>query len=306
MSEDGPQSSSIAAVDDEGRSRLDAVDLTRRLSKDNEVALLTAAQRRFLHLRLINGGQLRSGTLGPPICIVFEGWDAAGKGGCIKRLVDGLDPRHYRVAGFGAPTPDELRHHFLWRFWPSLPGWGGMAIFDRSWYGRVLVERVEDLATLAQWQRAYDEIGDFEHSLGEEGVTVIKIWLHISHEEQLQRFEARRDDPLKSWKLTDEDWRNREKRAQYAVAVEEMLRRTDRELAPWDVVSAEQKRYGRVAVLQTVIGRVEAGMARWGVDVPTHEEDDYYPEQLEELWTPAEPDLIATSALEDPAVLKVN
>ena len=131
----------------------------------------------------------------PPVCIVFEGWDAAGKGGAIKRLVEPLDPRHVHVAPFAAPTPDELRHHFLWRFWPPLPGWGGMTIFDRSWYGRVLVERVENLATKVQWRRAYQEIKDFEHTLAEEGMIVIKLWMHMSHEEQLRRFVRRRDDP---------------------------------------------------------------------------------------------------------------
>ena len=195
--------------------RLEDCDLSLRLSKDEEAKRLGRAQRRLLHLRLINGGQLNEGKLGPPVCIVFEGWDAAGKGGAIKRLVEPLDPRHVHVAPFAAPTPDELRHHFLWRFWPPLPGWGGMTIFDRSWYGRVLVERVENLATEVQWRRAYQEINDFEHTLAEEGMIVIKLWMHMSHEEQLRRFIRRRDDPLKSWKLTDEDWRNREKRAEY-------------------------------------------------------------------------------------------
>ena len=193
-------------------ARLEDADLSLRLSKDEEAKRLGKAQRRLLHLRLINGGQLNEGNLGPPVCIVFEGWDAAGKGGAIKRLVEPLDPRHVHIAPFAAPTPDELRHHFLWRFWPPLPGWGGMTIFDRCWYGRVLVERVEDLATEVQWRRAYQEINDFEHTLAEEGMIVIKLWMHLSHEEQLRRFVRRRDDPLKSWKLTDEDWRNREKR----------------------------------------------------------------------------------------------
>ena len=193
-------------------ARLEDADLSMRMSKDEEAKRLGRAQRRLLHLRLINGGQLNEGKLGPPVCIVFEGWDAAGKGGAIKRLVEPLDPRHVHIAPFAAPTPDELRHHFLWRFWPPLPGWGGMTIFDRSWYGRVLVERVEGLATEVQWRRAYQEINDFEHTLAEEGMIVIKLWMHMSHEEQLRRFVRRRDDPLKSWKLTDEDWRNREKR----------------------------------------------------------------------------------------------
>jgi hypothetical protein len=178
------------------------------------------------------------------------------------------------IAPFAAPTPDELRHHFLWRFWPPLPGWGGMTIFDRSWYGRVLVERVENLATEVQWRRAYDEINDFEHSLAEEGMVVIKLWMHMSHEEQLRRFERRRDDPLKSWKLTEEDWRNREKRAQYNEAVSDMLRLTDGPLAPWDVISSENKRNGRVEVIETVIRRMEEGMARLGIEVPSGDDEE--------------------------------
>ncbi len=248
--------------------RLEDCDLSLKVPKDEEAKILGKAQRRLLHLRLINGGQLNDGKLGPPVCVVFEGWDAAGKGGAIKRLVDPLDPRHVQVAPFAAPTPDELRHHFLWRFWPPLPGWGGMTIFDRSWYGRVLVERVERLATEVQWRRAYQEINDFEHTLAEEGMIVIKLWMHMSHEEQLRRFERRRDDPLKSWKLTAEDWRNREKRSQYHDAVSDMLRLTNGPLAPWDVISSENKRYGRVEVIETVIRRMEEGMLRWGVPVP--------------------------------------
>jgi AMP-polyphosphate phosphotransferase len=254
--------------------RLEDCDLSLKLSKDEEAKRLGRAQRRLLHLRLINGGQLNEGNLGPPVCVVFEGWDAAGKGGAIKRLVEPLDPRHVHVAPFAAPTPDELRHHFLWRFWPPLPGWGGMTIFDRSWYGRVLVERVEDLATEVQWRRAYEEITDFEHTLAEEGMIVIKLWMHMSHEEQLRRFLRRRDDPLKAWKLTDEDWRNREKRGQYDGAVSDMLRLTHGPLAPWDVISSESKRNGRVEVIETVIRHMEAGMARWGVPVPSSDDEE--------------------------------
>ncbi|HEY6471993.1 MAG TPA: hypothetical protein VIY26_03805 [Acidimicrobiales bacterium] len=254
--------------------RLEDCDLSLKLSKDEEAKRLGMAQRRLLHLRLINGGQLNNGDLGPPVCIVFEGWDAAGKGGAIKRLVEPLDPRHVHVAPFAAPTPDELRHHFLWRFWPPLPGWGGMTIFDRSWYGRVLVERVENFATEVQWRRAYQEITDFEHSLAEEGMVVIKLWLHMSDAEQLRRFERRRDDPLKAWKLTAEDWRNREKRAQYDEAVADMLRLTNGPLAPWDVVSSESKRNGRVEVIETVIRHMEEGMARWGIPVPARDDEE--------------------------------
>ena len=192
------------------------------------------------------------------MCVVFEGWDASGKGGAIKRLVAPLDPRHVRVVQFAAPTYDEKRHHFLWRFWPALPGWGGMAVLDRSWYGRVLVERVEKFATKAQWSRAYDEINEFEGTLAAEGMIVIKFWMHVSAEEQLKRFEARRDDPLKSWKLTDEDWRNRKKRKQYTAAIEDMLERTSTEVAPWHLVEGDSKRWARVKVVETVCERIEA------------------------------------------------
>jgi polyphosphate kinase 2 (PPK2 family) len=255
-------------------SRLAAVDLSVRLTKEEETVALTRAQRRLLHLRLVIGGQLNEGVLGPPVCIVFEGWDAAGKGGVIKRLVASLDPRHVRVAPFGVPTKEELGHHFLWRFFHSLPGNGDLTIFDRSWYGRVLVERVEDLATEAQWRRAYEEISSFEYSMAEEGMVIIKLWLHISHDEQLQRFEARRDDPLKRWKLTAEDWRNREKRKEYEEAVEDMLSLTDQELAPWKVIAAEQKRYARVEVIEAVIAGIEDGMRRFGMEPPPVLGDD--------------------------------
>jgi polyphosphate kinase 2 (PPK2 family) len=199
---------------------------------------------------------------------LMEGWDASGKGGAIKRLVFPLDPRHVRVAQFAAPTPDELRHHFLWRFQWALPGWGGMAVLDRSWYGRVLVERVEKLTRKKVWKRAYDEISGFERGLAEEGTIVIKFWLHISPEEQLKRFEAREKEPLKQWKLTDEDWRNRKRRAEYEEAVEEMLEKTSSDLAPWFVVPGESKRYARVSVIETVNDQIEAGMKKWGIEVP--------------------------------------
>jgi polyphosphate kinase 2 (PPK2 family) len=240
--------------------RLDEVDLTLRLTRKEEAKELAAQQERLLRLRLALGGQI-GGDIGPPLCVVFEGWDASGKGGAIKRLVDHLDPRHVRVSQFAAPTYDEKRHHFLWRFWPVLPGWGGMAVFDRSWYGRVLVERVEGFATDEQWQRAYDEIVGFESTLVAEGMILAKFWMHLSPAEQARRFDRRKDDPLKSWKLTDEDWRNREKHDQYVAAVEEMLARTDHLAAPWYVVPAEDKRYARVAVVRQVCEAIEAAVA---------------------------------------------
>jgi AMP-polyphosphate phosphotransferase len=248
--------------------RLDQLDLSLSLSKSEAQERLDAAQKRLLALRLRLGGLIGERELGPPVCVVFEGWDASGKGGAIRRLVAQIDPRHVRVVQFAAPSPDEKRHHFLWRFWPMLPGWGGMAIFDRSWYGRVLVERVEGFASREQWLRAYDEINAFERSLADEGMILVKLWLHISPEEQLKRFKRREADPLKSWKLTEEDWRNREKRGEYEEALEDMLARTDQAHAPWSLIEAESKRYARVRVIETVIERIEHGMRQWSMEIP--------------------------------------
>src|SRR4051794_33251387 len=263
-----PSAKTSRAASGRKDSRLDAVDLTLKLSKQDGEQQLAAAQRRLLELRLLLGGQTGEHRLGPPLCVVFEGWDASGKGGCIKRLVDPLDPRHVRVAEFAAPTYDEKRHHFLWRFWPALPGWGGMAVLDRSWYGRVLVERVEGFASDEQWGRAYDEILEFEQTLVAEGMVLVKFWLHLSSDEQLRRFRSREKDPLRRWKLTDEDWRNRDKHDAYAHAAEDMLERTEHDGAPWILVEAENKRWARVKVLDTVVAALEAGLDRYGVIVP--------------------------------------
>jgi polyphosphate kinase 2 (PPK2 family) len=248
--------------------RLDDVDLAYKLPKKEAAERLEAAQIRLLSLRLVLGGLVGDREIGPPVCVLFEGWDASGKGGAIKRLVAELDPRHVRVVQFAAPTYDEKRHHWLWRFWPVLPGWGGMSILDRSWYGRVLVERVEKFATQEQWGRAYDEINDFERMLTAEGMILVKFFMHLSDEEQLKRFEARERDPLKTWKLTDEDWRNRKKRKHYTAAVEEMLERTDTQWAPWYLVEGDSKKTARVKVVETVNAALEAGMRAQGVDPP--------------------------------------
>ena len=239
---------------------LDSLDLSLALSKAEEKERLEAAQDRLTALRLQLAGLIGDGRLGPPVCVLFEGVDASGKGGAIKRLVDHLDPRHVRVAQFAAPTPDEKRHQFLLRFASALPGWGGMAVLDRSWYGRVLVERVERFATKAEWRRAYDEINDFERALCGDGMILVKLWLQVSDAEQLKRFEARRDNPLKAWKLTEEDWRNRGKRAEYEAAIDEMVRRTSTDAAPWHLIPAESKRHARVAVVETVCERVEEAL----------------------------------------------
>lgn len=248
-------------------ARRDGVDLSQKLSDKEALKELAVLQRRLLQLRLHLGGQI-GGELGPPLCIVFEGWDASGKGGCIKRLVEPIDPRHVRVTQSAAPTHDEKRHHFLWRFWPKLPGWGGMTIFDRSWYGRVLVERVEGFATDEQWGRAFDEIVDFERTLCAEGMILVKFWLEISDGEQLRRFERRAADPLKQWKLTDEDERNRAKRVPYERAVDDMLDRCDHPAAPWLVIAGESKPFARVQVVEATCRAIERGMEKWGIEVP--------------------------------------
>jgi polyphosphate kinase 2 (PPK2 family) len=247
-------------------SRLSSVDLGLSLPKKEAKAQLKAAQQRLVHLRLLLGGQIGPGEIGPPLCVLFEGWDASGKGGAIQRLVSELDSRHVRVAQFAAPTHDEKRHHFLWRFWPVLPGWGGMAVLDRSWYGRVLVERVEGFAPEEVWRRAYSEIVDLETSLAAEGTILVKFWLHVSPEEQLRRFKKRQADPYKAWKLTEEDWRNREKRPEYEAAVEEMLERTDRPSGPWHLVAGDDKRWARVDVVRTVCSAVEKALTERGID----------------------------------------
>ena len=248
--------------------RLDHLDLSAKISRQEYDERLYAAQRKLLALRLQIGGLLEGSELGPGVLVVMEGSDAGGKGGAIKRVVEPLDPRHYRVTAFAKPTFDEKSKHFLWRFWKEVPGLGGMALFDRSWYGRVLVERVEGYATKQQWRRAYDEIVQFERNLVLEGVIIVKFWLQISPDEQLKRFESRRDDPLRRWKLTDEDWRNRDKIDLYDAAVEEMLKKTDHELAPWHLVSGEQKRWARVQVLETLVQRIESGLAAYEMPIP--------------------------------------
>jgi polyphosphate kinase 2 (PPK2 family) len=248
--------------------RLDDLDLSLSLSRAEERERLEAAWPRLSALRLALGGLLPGHEIGPPVLVMFEGWDASGKGGVIKRLVAQLDPRHVRVAQFAAPSYDEKRHHFFLRFAPALPGWGGMAVFDRTWYGRVLVERVEKLATKQQWQRAYDEIVGLERTLALEGMIVVKLFLHISSAEQLRRFKRRARDPLKAWKLTDEDWRNRKKRRAYLRATEDMLERTDHGHARWHLIEADSKRFARVKAIETVIAEIEAGMKAQGFKLP--------------------------------------
>ena len=195
--------------------------------------------------------------------VVMEGADAAGKGGAIRRVTANLDPRHFDVVPIAKPTPEEKENHYLWRFWRAIPKAGNLTIFDRSWYGRVLVERIEGFCTEDDWRRAYQEINEFEAMLHTGGTTVIKFWLHISQDEQLKRFEARQADPHKSWKLTAEDWRNRDKWQQYCDAVDEMVKRTSTAYAPWTIIEANCKRYARVRVMETVIAALRESIARY-------------------------------------------
>ncbi|KTG16908.1 MULTISPECIES: polyphosphate:AMP phosphotransferase [unclassified Guyparkeria] len=185
-----------------------------------------------------------------PVVAVFEGWDAAGKGGAIRRLTEALDARLYNVIPIAEPSDEEAAHHYLWRFWRQLPRDGYWTIFDRSWYGRVLVERVEGFASQPEWARAYHEINTFEEQLAEHGVTLLKFWLNITPEEQLQRFEARQETPYKQHKITDDDWRNRKKWDDYKAAVNEMVIRTSTEYAPWHIIPANDKRYARIEVMR--------------------------------------------------------
>ncbi|ROR34261.1 polyphosphate:AMP phosphotransferase [Inmirania thermothiophila] len=233
---------------DPGPTVLSRIDLGRRLDKARYRRELARWQGRLAEL-----GR-EAAVAGVSTVVVFEGWDAAGKGGAIRRLTAALDARRYRVVPVAVPTDEERAHHYLWRFWRHLPRAGRMVIFDRSWYGRVLVERVEGLAPPEAWRRAYGEINDFEEQLVEHGTVLVKLWLHISDEEQLRRFRERAETPHKRWKLTDEDWRNRERRADYERAVHEMVQRTSTTAAPWTLVAAEDKRHARVEVLRTVCG----------------------------------------------------
>jgi len=196
------------------------------------------------------------------VIVILEGPDAAGKGGAIKRLVERLDPRLVRVYSIIKPTAEEYQRHYLWRFWNKLPSYGQMTVFDRSWYGRVLVERVEGFATEVEWKRAYREINDFERTLIADRAIILKFYLHIDKEEQLVRFNRRQADPYKHWKITDEDWRNRRHWDENCLAAEEMFERTSTEIAPWYVIPANYKWNARLKIVKTVAERVEKALGK--------------------------------------------
>lgn len=235
-------------------SPLDRVDASITVSEETYEEELPRLQEELRRLQHLCYKQRK------PVVIVYEGWDAGGKGGNIRRLVRELDPRGYEVIPFAAPQGDEKTHHYLWRFWRALPKAGHFAIFDRSWYGRVLVERIEGFATYPEWARAYREINEFESDLVDYGTVIIKFWLHVTKEEQLTRFEARQNTPEKRWKITDEDWRNREKWDLYWQAVSDMVERTSTVRAPWTVVEGNDKRHARIKTLRTAVKRIGAAL----------------------------------------------
>ncbi|MBP2311017.1 polyphosphate kinase 2 family protein [Azospirillum soli] len=231
-----------------GKIRLDKLDMKAAHfdSKEEYERRLGKLQKELLRIQQTYWHEKRRAI------IVFEGWDAAGKGGCIRRLTEPLDPRGFHVWPIGAPSRDEQGKHYLYRFWTRLPAPGSFAIFDRSWYGRVLVERVEGFASKDEWKRAYDEINQFEKMLTDDGARIIKIFMHISPEEQLERFRERLSNPYKRWKLTEEDLRNRARWDDYVKAIEGMFDKTSTENAPWQAVEANSKWYARLRVLEIV------------------------------------------------------
>ena len=234
---------------------LEIIDLTQKLDKDEYERQLDLYQTQVRLLGYHLYHQQR------PCVIVFEGWDAAGKGGSIRRITAALDARDYQVIQIAAPTDEEGAHNYLWRFWRHLPRAGRVTIYDRSWYGRVLVERIEGFARPREWQRAYAEINDFEAQLAERGIVLLKFWLHITAEEQLRRFQERGQVGYKAWKLTDEDWRNRDRWADYELAVNDLVERTSTRQAPWTLIAANDKRHARIAVLRTLCERLETALA---------------------------------------------
>lgn len=235
---------------------LERLDLTQSLARDEYDKNLKVLQAELHQLAYQVYIQKR------PVMIVFEGWDASGKGGTIKRLTERMDPRGYIVWPISAPSGEDKERHYLYRFWRRLPEQGQIAIFDRSWYGRVLVERLEGFCTEADWKRAFSEINQFERQLYDFGAIIFKFWMHISKEEQLNRFRERERINYKSWKITDEDWRNRGKWEDYEMAAEEMLLRTSTQIAPWTLVESNDKYFSRIKVLRTVVDKLKHNLSK--------------------------------------------
>jgi polyphosphate kinase 2 (PPK2 family) len=245
-----------AAVNKKIPRRLEHLDYTARLDGKEYDEQLAAWQSRLAGLVRHDKFKTRS------LILAFEGQDAAGKGGAIRRVTHALDARQYHIHPISAPSDAELAHPYLWRFWRSLPLPGRVSVFDRSWYGRVLVERVEKLIAPQDWQRAYSEINQFEAQLSNHGAIIVKFWLAVTADEQLRRFHEREESPFKNFKITPDDWRNRKKWHNYVQAADEMLARTDTPQAPWHVLSANDKQHARVAVLRHIVETLEKALGK--------------------------------------------
>lgn len=238
------------------RIRLDALDQNKSITQEDYKSGVKKLQLELLGMQL----ELLEKKI--PVVIVIEGPDAAGKGGAIKRLTENLDPRILRVYSINKPTPEELARHYMWRFWTKIPPRGQIAVYDRSWYGRVLVERVEGFCTEAEWKRAYAEINEFERLLVDDGAILVKLWLHITKDEQLARFKRREADPYKHWKIGEEDWRNRKRWDEHIEAAEDMFEKTGTDTAPWNVIPANFKWYARIKTLKVVIRAVSKALGK--------------------------------------------
>ena len=244
---------------------LEKVDLTKKLEKQIYKARLPRLRNHLFAL------QKACWEANIPSVIVFEGWDAAGKGTSINALTRRLEPRGFKLYPIQAPRTYELQMPWLWRFWLKLPNYGEMAIFDRSWYGRVLVERVEKLTPEEQWRKAYRDIVDFEHTIADDGYVVIKFWLHISKREQKKRFKKLGKDPLIAWRVQPEDWKHHRKYDKYLGAVEEMLERTDTEWGPWTIVESTDRRWKRTKIFETIIARMENALKDQDIPLPNEQ-----------------------------------
>lgn len=273
---------------------LEKIDLGRTLDKEEYDRQRPRLQRRLYDL------QKACWDAKIPIVIVFEGWDASGKGTAINLLTSRLDPRGFKLYPIQAPRTFETLLPWLWRFWLKVPGYGEIAIFDRSWYGRVLVERVEELIPVKQWRKGFRDIVDFEHTLADDGALIVKFFLHISQEEQKKRFKKLEEDPLESWHVQPEDWEHHRKYKAYVVAVEEMLERTDTEWGPWTIVEATDRRWTRYKIFKTIIQRMEEALLDRGLELPAVEEEqpggDEEEDDDEPVLAEAEPDAVMAQA----------
>ncbi len=241
---------------------LEKVDLTKRLTKKEYKARLPYLRARLYDL------QKACWDAGIPTVILFEGWDAAGKGTSINLLTQRLDPRGFKLYAIQAPRTYETHMPWLWRFWLKLPNHGEVAIFDRSWYGRVLVERVEGLTPEPEWRKAYEDIVNFERTIADDGCVIIKFFLHISKKEQKRRFKKLEQDPLEAWHVQPEDWEHHHKYDEYVVAIEEMLERTETEWGPWTIVEATDRRWTRIKIFQTIVDRMGEALQKRGLPLP--------------------------------------